>query len=396
MPLRLMRPRFNRLLILSSLAAAALCLAATGIAQAGSPNDSRIEALYTAAKAAQARGDSAAAISSYEELIRVAPHLAAAYNNLGMLYLNAHQYPQAAATLKKGLAIDPHMPSASALLGIALFESADYAGSRSALEAALKANPSDENAQLFLAKDLINLKEMDAAAARLRALAEHQPRNQEVWYLLGETYMQLSQQALEKMNAIDPGSPLVHEVSGEMMEDMKNYQGALAEYQKAVEMAPETAGTHYRLGNVEWKLSQWDGALAEFQAELKNDPYNCRAWAQMGNILVTQQSQPQSGLDDLDKALKLCPELTQAHVDRGDALVKLGRNQEALAELRLAAREDPDDPMPHFLMARADRALGDAAGAHTEMQTYATLQSRASEAVAARAAEVEKANQAPQ
>lgn len=395
---RPMRLRLSRFRTLSIFAAGVLfaCLSTAGFGQTDSASDARIDALYAAARSAQARGDTAAAISSYEELIRVAPHLAAAYNNLGMLYLNAHQYPQAAEALKQGLAINPHMPSASALLGIALFESADYAGSRSALEAALKANPSDENAQLFLAKDLVNLKDMDAAAARLRALAERQPRNQEVWYLLGETYMQLSQQALERMNAIDPGSPLVHEVSGEMMEDMKNYQGALVEYQKAVAMAPDKAGTHYRLGNVEWKLSQWDGALAEFQAELKNDPYNCRAWAQMGNILVTQQSQPQGGLDDLDKALKLCPELTQAHVDRGDALVKLGRNEEAVAELRLAEREDPDDPMPHFLMARADRALGDAAGARAEMQTYATLQSRASEAVAARAAAVEKANQNPQ
>lgn len=361
--------------------------------QSSSADDSRIDQLYAAAKAAQSRGDTAGAISSYEELIRVAPHLAAAYNNLGMLYLNAHDYPQAAAILKKGLAINPHMPSASALLGIALFESGAYADSRAALEAALKANPDDANVQLFLAKDLIQLNEMDAAAARLHLLAQREPRNQEVWYLLGEAYMQLSEDALARMSAIDPGSPLVHEVSGEMMEDMKNYQGALVEYKQAVAMAPHQAGTHYRLGNLDWKLSQWDDALQEFQAELKNDPDNCHAWAQIGNILIVQQSQPASGLDDVDKALKLCPGLAQAHVDRGNALVKLGRDREALAELEIAQRQSPDDPMPHFLMARAEKALGDTARANEEMQTYATLQARASQAVAARAAAVEKATQ---
>ena len=62
-------------------------------------------------------------------------------------------------------------------------------------------------------------------------------------------------------------------------------------------------------------------------------------------------------------------------------------------ELKVAERENPDDPMPHFLMARAEKALGDTSQANAEMQIYATLQSRASEAVAAHAAEVEKATQ---
>jgi predicted Zn-dependent protease len=205
--------------------------------------------------------------------------------------------------------------------------------------------------------------------------------------------MQLSESALAKMNAIDPGSPLVHEVSGEMMEDMKNYVGALVEYKKAAEMAPTQAGVHYHLGSVYTELGQWDEALAQFQAELTNDPYNCRALGQIGNILITQQSHPDAGLEDVDKALKLCPDLTQAHVDRGNALLKLGRNRDAVAELEIAEREDPGDPTPHFLMSRAVRALGDTARASTEMQIYAKLQSQASEAVAARAAEVEKSTQ---
>ena len=136
-------------------------------------------------------------------------------------------------------------------------------------------------------------------------------------------------------------------------------------------------------------------SLEQFRAELKNDPYNCRAWAQIGNVLITQQSQPENGLDSVDQALKLCPDLTEAHVDRANALEKLGRNQEAVSELEIAERDSPDDPMPHFLMARAEKALGDASRASAEMQTYARLQARASEAIAERAAEVEKATQNP-
>ena len=353
--------------------------------------DARVEQLYAAAKTAQSRGDRAEAIRDYEELIRIAPDVAPAYNNLGMLYLDERRYPQAAATLKKGLSVDPKMASASALLGIALFQMGRYPESRAALETALKANPQDDNAQLFLAKDLVQLRDMNAAAAILRPLSERQPKNQEVWYLLGQAYMQLSEQALARMSAVDPDSTLAHEVSGEMMEDMKNYQGALVEYRKAVAAAPTDTGARYHLGNLYWKLSQWDDALQQLNTVLQEDRWNCRSWAQVGNILVDQKAQPDQGLADLNKALELCPDLEQAHLDRGDALVKLGRNQEAIRELETAERANPGDPMPHFYLARAWKALGDSGRMKTEMETYAKLQAAASAAVAARAAEVMKA-----
>lgn len=384
-------PALCGLVLLAGLLAA-LC-PDTAQAQSGDANDARVEQLYAAAKAAQSQGDRASAIRDYEELIRIAPDVAPAYNNVGMLYLDERQYPKAAELLKKGLSLDPKMTSAAALLGIAFFEMGRYQDSREALQVALQANPHDDNAELFLARDLVQLKDMSAAAAVLRPLAQRQPKNQEVWYLLGQAYMQLSEQALTRMSAIDPDSMLAHEVSGEMMEDMKNYQGALVEYKKAVGVAPDDAGAHYHLGNLYWKLSQWDDADRQLGLVLKTDPWNCRAWAQIGNILVDQKAQPEQGLDDLNKALQQCPDLGQAHLDRGDALVKLGRNREAIQDLETAEREDPGDPMPHFFLARAYKALGDSSRVKTEMETYARLQASASAAVAARAAEVMKATQ---
>jgi hypothetical protein len=59
--------------------------------------------------------------------------------------------------------------------------------------------------------------------------------------------MKLSEQALSKLNELDRNSVWVHDISGEIMEGMKNFDGALVEYKKAVEMAPEQAGTTMHL-----------------------------------------------------------------------------------------------------------------------------------------------------
>src|SRR2546425_5338387 len=273
----------GKILVIFQLLFVALVYCPAVSAQSNSATaDQRVQELYVQAKTAEARGDLAAAAQIYESLLQISPRLAPAYNNLGSLYLRQREYKKAADVLEKGLKIDPKMVSASALLGIARYEMRDYAGARAPLETALRGNSNDDNAELFLANDLMKLDELNLAVEHLRKLAQRQPANQEIWYLLGKVHMKMSEQALFKLNEIDPHSVWVHEISGEVMESMKNYDGALIEYKKAVEMAPQKSGSHYLLGNAYWSLSMWAAASEQFQAELTNDPANCLARWKIG------------------------------------------------------------------------------------------------------------------
>ena len=351
-------------------------------------NDARVQKLYGEAKAAEARGDFSAAATSYESLLQIAPRLAPAYNNLGSLYLRQHEYKKASVVLEKGLKIDPKMSSASALLGIALYELADYAAAERNLETALRANPRDNNAELFLANDLIKLGDLERAALHLKQLSQRQPENQEVWYLLGKVHMKLSEDALTKLSALDPNSVWSHEISGEVMESMKNYDGALLEYKKAVEVAPLQAGTHYHLGNTYWSLNMWDAATEQFRDELANDPSNCMAQWKIGNIILEQHGDSNQALTEVQKALDVCPNLTGARVDRARALIKLDRHAEAVKDLEAAAKADPAESSTHFLLGQAYRAIGRTQEAQAEMKVFSELEESARAKTAARAKEV--------
>jgi tetratricopeptide (TPR) repeat protein len=363
-----------------------------------SATDPQVQKIYGEAKAAEARGDLASAAASYESLLKIAPHLGPAYNNLGALYVKQKEYRKAADVLEKGLKVDPKMSSASALLGISLYEMGEYGGARRPLETALRANPKDDNAELFLANDLIKLNEWDSAASHLRQLAQRQPNNQETWYLLGKVHMKLSEQALSKLNEIDPNSVWVHEISGEIMESMKNFDGALIEYKKAVEIAPQQPGFHYSLANAYWSLQSWDAATQQFQAELAIDSSNCLAQWKLGNIVLEQHGDAAVALADVDKALSICPNLVQARVDRARALLKLERNDEAMKDLLTAEQTNPEEPSIHFLLAQAYRALGRANEAKTEMGIFSKLEESNRAAVAERAKQViqNKDNGTPQ
>src|SRR5258708_30615046 len=108
----------------------------------------------------------------------------------------------------------------------------------------------------------------------MKTYLEENPRDQQALYLLGKTYLQLSENSLGKINQIDPNSVVAHEVAGEIDESMHNYDGALVEYKKAIDLAPQKPGTHMHMANTFWLIGKWDSAQEEIKAELANDPYN--------------------------------------------------------------------------------------------------------------------------
>ena len=59
----------------------------------------QVQALYSEATAAEKNGDHATAIQKYQDLVKLSPGLARAYNNLGRLYFNQGNYPAAIQVL---------------------------------------------------------------------------------------------------------------------------------------------------------------------------------------------------------------------------------------------------------------------------------------------------------
>lgn len=358
-------------------------------AQSGQ-DDPRVMGLYNGAKSAEQQGDFASAVAKYKSILAIAPGIGPAYNNLGALYLKQHEYSKAIAILRQGLKVDPTMYSATVLLGITYYETGAYENARAPLESAVRTNPNDNNAEFYLANDLIKLREFDSAAAHLQELAKREPDNQEIWYALGNVYIQLSERSFSKIDAINPNSVLSHEVRGDVMAGMKNFDGALVEYKKAVDIAPHQEGTHYKLGDAYWQLYDWSDATEQFQAELANDPGNCNARWKLGDILLEQHMRPDEALADIDKALQTCPGVAQAKEDRATALIRLNRYSEAVSDLEAAVRGSPDEPHLHFLLAQAYRGLGKSSEANTEMATFAKLEQSARVAEAKHAEEVMK------
>jgi len=363
------------------------CLCLICYAQQDDEVTPQVQQLYAQANAASQRGDAAVAIEKYREIIKLAPHLAAAYNNLGVLYFNQHDFKSAATVLKRGLELNPDMPTATAMLGMSYVQLGSEEKAEPLLRKTLKSDPQNDQVEMMLARVLINQGKLDEAASHLNNFLTRNPKNQEAWYMLGKAHLQMSEDALKKINEIDPNSLVAHEIAGEIDESMHNYDLALVEYKKAVDMDPKKPGTHMHMGDAYWYIGKWQSAQAEFKAELANDPNNCIARWKLANSILEANDSSEDALSQLNLALEHCPSLMQARVDRARALVRLEKQSDALPDLLLAEKESPREPTIHFLLATVYRAQGKSAEAQEEMRTYGTLQREASAAVAGQATE---------
>jgi tetratricopeptide (TPR) repeat protein len=100
--------------------------------------------------------------------------------------------------------------------------------------------------------------------------------------------------------------------------------------------SPETEGTIDRL-KIDCKTAPFSPPAANLS---RADRFNF--WTNAGFVLA-MLGRPQEALDDLDKAQEDFPHSAHLHLQRGDALMRMGKTNEAERELRESIANDPNE-----------------------------------------------------
>lgn len=340
--------------------ASVMCLSA----RAQVPVLAEVQKLLDDAHAAQQSNHDDAAILDYQKIIQLQPELPQAYNNLGRLLYNANSFQEAVAILKKGLSLDSSMVPAQIMLGASYLQLGQPSDAIAPLQAGVRAFPTDRFARLTLAQALIQAGQGQAAIPQLEELIRLDPKDQQAWYTLGKLHLQLSQQALLEVQHINPDAPIAHELEGEVMESLENTPGAIAEYKKAVALAPTDPSPLRHLAYLFWKTGEWPQARDNYQLLLRSQPEDCKAHWRLADTLDELDEHPEQALHEIDTALAECPTLVQAHAERARLLLRTGKPADAIVDLKIAEAAAPDEPSIQSLLAKAYRATGDRAKAN--------------------------------
>jgi tetratricopeptide (TPR) repeat protein len=259
----------------------------------------------------------------------------------GSAALRAGNVPLAIQHLRAVVASEPARAEAHRILGVALREADQPDDSLAAFMATIGLDPADERARVSLA-DIYGAAGRDEDAERtLLAAIAAMPASGQAHYSLGRLYQLMAKnldaaRAFEQAAERNPlvGQDLLYDAIGGIYLAEGDFDKAAAAYQTRVDVSPNNAEAHRKLGDLLQQRNQPDEALAEFMAALLVDPNNVPAYAGMAQLRL-QQGKYAEAASAAQTAVNLDPAHPGARYSLGASLLRLGRKAEGQREIEV-------------------------------------------------------------
>ncbi len=171
---------------------------------------------------------------------------------------------------------------------------------------------------------------------------------------------QKPQEALENFQkltgGIKPKNPQAWKSKGNALFQLERYEGALAAYDKALQLQPNDSKTLNNKGKVFYQIGRYQEALDVYEQAIKIAPDDASAWHGKGLALISLE-RTQESLAAFDTAKAIQPQDPTVWQSKGLALEYLQRQQEAIKvyEEALAVYEETVKKKPIDSTAWTDR-----------------------------------------
>jgi tetratricopeptide (TPR) repeat protein len=125
-----------------------------------------------------------------------------------------------------------------------------------------------------------------------------------------------------------------------ILSNKRQYEAAIPEWKKALELDPSDAKAHINLGSALAETGQPDAALVHYQKAIDLNPVNANAYSAMASLLV-RTGKPADSVPYYQKAVQLRPDDAKLQDNLGAALANTGHLAEAIDHYRKAQQIDP-------------------------------------------------------
>jgi serine/threonine-protein kinase len=159
--------------------------------------------------------------------------------------------------------------------------------------------------------------------------------------------------------ALRPESPgACVNVGAVLCDHKRDYDGAIACFQKALALDPKYAAAHDNLGAALAGKGQVDAAIASCRKAIELNPKLANAHNGLGTILCDRKHDYDAAIASFRTAIELDPKHANAHNNLGTALHGKGQVDEAITCHRRAIALDPKLPLAHRNLGKALKAKG--------------------------------------
>jgi tetratricopeptide (TPR) repeat protein len=323
------------------------------------------------------------------QVLLVDPEAGPAYANLGVVYMRRKQWAKALQKLNKAKDLMPNVPGIRLNIGLAYYRQNEFLKAIPSFESVVREQPEAPQPRYLLGLCYFFAERWSDAAATLEPLWPQESDKLPYLYVLANAAHRAGQaewddRASAQLLKIGNDSAEYHLFAGKYHLNREEYDMAIAEFETAakanatlpfihfnlgvahlrkqeysqareeflkdVAVEPDLALNYDQLGDVYWQMQDDVNAEKSYREAIRRDPRLVTSYLGLAKIYQRQQKYA-AALAETDKALKLNPERTDAHYIRGQALLRLGRKEEAKKEMAAAgnAKNESTVPSPELM-----------------------------------------------
>ncbi len=229
--------------------------------------------------------------------------------------------------------------------------------------------PSDDFQQALA---LLESGQVARAQTAYEEILKKQPRHADALHLLGLIAARANDPKkaavlIGKAIQIDPSNPVAYFNRGAALQQLEQWDAALASYDRAITLHPGFAAVYFNRANVLQSLQRFEEALAGYNQAIAIQPDQHDAWLNRGNVLARLRRWD-AALASYNRAIVIKADFAVAHVNRGNVLKELNRLDEAGASYDRAIAIQPDYPEAHANRAVASLLAGEMESGWTDFE----------------------------
>jgi len=317
--------RFLAVLSTAGVLAAALYVAGGCASNGSARNESAISA-YVQGVRAYENGDTAKAMTSFQEAVKKDSDLVMARSMLGDLYRAKSDYEAAREQYEALARLDPYEYSNHYRLGLAYQLLDRLREAAASYLKALNLKPNDAQTNMYLGSVYLQLNEIKEARKYAERAVQYDPRNADAWVKLGlvldlDNDYPKAEEAYRK--SLDLAANEVTQLYlGENLLTQKKYGEARSVLSELVKMH-DSPLHRKRLGDAYAGEKNFADAITQYQAALKLDPNYYPALNEIGATYIA----------DYEKGLALDDSKRKAALDAWQQSLSINRTQARIMAL---------------------------------------------------------------
>lgn len=209
----------------------------------------------------------------------VTPAIADSYNNLGAIAASENNYGDALRFFRRAAAWNPQLNEVDYNMGRAAFMASDFDDAVPPLTRYLLAHPGDSGIRGALAMSQFMTRHYTACIETLKSAGESVRSIPQMQYIYAESLVKTGQLAMgkQRLEALEKAHPEIAEVHrglGEVAELGRDWQTAITELERAIELNANDPETHYDIGKVELESGNTAAAVGELETTVHLMPNN--------------------------------------------------------------------------------------------------------------------------